>query len=106
MAHVDLREQFVASCSPQFVSYLQKQKIPDGFDPYSAENRAILQDIEANRKNMVKCTHCKKVHEQKLNKCSACKMAAYCDQECQKKDWKEHKQICADLKAILAVIKS
>ena len=29
-----------------------------------------------------------------LKKCGACKKVQYCNQECQKKDWKKHKQVC------------
>lgn len=27
-------------------------------------------------------------------KCSKCKCVYYCSQDCQKKDWKEHKEVC------------
>jgi hypothetical protein len=41
------------------------------------------------------CDCCKKeLHRKALKKCSACKMAVYCDKECQTKDWKKHKQQC------------
>ena len=32
--------------------------------------------------------------DKKIFTCSICQVAAYCDRECQKKDWKEHKKIC------------
>ena len=33
-----------------------------------------------------------------LKKCRACSKSWYCNQECQKKDWKEHKKICKTVK--------
>jgi hypothetical protein len=30
-------------------------------------------------------------------KCTKCEAAYYCDRECQRKDWKEHKKICGNL---------
>jgi SET and MYND domain-containing protein len=33
-----------------------------------------------------------------LLKCASCKQVSYCDRNCQKKDWKDHKDECAALK--------
>ncbi|KAJ7466485.1 hypothetical protein FB451DRAFT_1561172 [Mycena latifolia] len=33
------------------------------------------------------------------NRCSACKTVSYCSQECQRRDWKEHKIVCKSLTA-------
>ena len=45
-----------------------------------------------------KCNYCGKVKGSnsglKLYTCSRCKRANYCSLECQKKDWKKHKQTC------------
>lgn len=37
------------------------------------------------------CNFCKK--NCKYN-CKSCKIACYCNQECQKADWKKHQQVC------------
>jgi len=39
------------------------------------------------------CTYCKK-SQPKLNTCSGCKRAYYCDRVCQKNHWKYHKDEC------------
>jgi hypothetical protein len=43
------------------------------------------------------CANCKKAatNEIKLSKCSRCKAVSYCSKECQKADWKMHKQSCS-----------
>jgi hypothetical protein len=45
----------------------------------------------------------------KLLQCGKCKLAAYCGKECQKTDWKVHKNICPDmpmLKKLMELLKS
>ena len=39
------------------------------------------------------CYNCKKPNE-KLRKCSSCFTAMYCGEQCQKRDWMNHKKIC------------
>ncbi|CAB4036920.1 Stress-induced-phospho 1, partial [Paramuricea clavata] len=39
------------------------------------------------------CYYCKKT-EKNLKKCTNCFMAQYCGRECQKSDWKNHKEVC------------
>jgi hypothetical protein len=34
------------------------------------------------------CHHCGKVSDQLLHRCGICRIAPYCDRDCQKKDWK------------------
>ena len=43
------------------------------------------------------CNSCGKM-DSNLKKCGACGRAWYCSQECQRKDWKEHKKVCKTLK--------
>ena len=41
------------------------------------------------------CAHCGNKDPRKpLMKCSACDVTRYCNAECQKEDWKNHKKIC------------
>ncbi|XP_075719021.1 histone-lysine N-methyltransferase SMYD3 [Rhinoderma darwinii] len=46
------------------------------------------------------CDHCLRRSE-KLQRCSQCKFARYCNSHCQKKAWKDHKRECLCLKSIL-----
>jgi hypothetical protein len=40
------------------------------------------------------CTACRKVSETKLAKCKGCRCARYCNAECQKMAWNQHKSKC------------
>ena len=43
------------------------------------------------------CEYCKKrpkTKEDNLKVCSKCNITAYCNRECQVKDWENHKVIC------------
>ena len=46
------------------------------------------------------CAHCgetpRRSESQSLHKCSRCKSAAYCNRDCQRLHWKEHKAVCQD----------
>ncbi|KAJ7186826.1 hypothetical protein C8R46DRAFT_1058162, partial [Mycena filopes] len=43
------------------------------------------------------CSHC--LHKRDtLRKCAKCKRVAYCDEACQKQDWKAHKALCQRLR--------
>ena len=45
---------------------------------------------------LVSCEVCKNVGD--IKKCSACKELLYCSVQCQRKAWKEHKQVCKKVK--------
>ena len=34
-----------------------------------------------------------------FKKCSRCKLAPYCSQDCQRSDWNSHKKICVTFRA-------
>ena len=53
-------------------------------------------DQTLNPKQIV-CLSCKKVCR---HKCSKCKLVAYCNKECQKKDFKKHKKVCTAIKQV------
>jgi len=40
------------------------------------------------------CKDCNQTLAEKVNQCSRCKIAAYCNQECQRRDWPKHKLGC------------
>jgi hypothetical protein len=40
------------------------------------------------------CWACKKPSKTQIKRCGRCRIAYYCDQECQKKHWLEHKKTC------------
>jgi hypothetical protein len=48
--------------------------------------------VHIKRKNV--CTNCHKRHQMKLMTCGECKMTRYCNAECQKADWINHKRYC------------
>ena len=51
-------------------------------------------DIQAKWKNLCwKCLKAQKEEENALKQCSICKLARYCDRNCQKADWEHHKKL-------------
>jgi hypothetical protein len=55
-------------------------------------NTIVSEDLEA--KWSIMCWSCLRISELKgedLKVCSGCKLAKYCDQKCQKLEWKKHK---------------
>jgi hypothetical protein len=48
------------------------------------------------------CAYCYRRSAQLLSKCTKCKRVAYCDKDCQKKDWKDHKGNCQQLQKVNA----
>lgn len=54
----------------------------------------IMKQIKAIHKTIY-CFYCGKCASRKhLRLCKACKVAFYCNKNCQKKDWKDHKYLC------------
>ena len=51
----------------------------------------VLPD-EEKLDQIVKCRRCRK--QTKLMKCAVCESVSYCGAQCQKEDWKRHKQFC------------
>ena len=49
--------------------------------------------MEKKKGKMNKCELCRKDLEV-IKKCGKCKNTVYCSVECQRKDWKNHKQNC------------
>ena len=55
----------------------------------------IQASLSADMQDRLKhCFHCKKELQKGRARCSHCKFAGYCGEDCQKKDWWNHKQLC------------
>ena len=54
------------------------------------------------------CANCGKVAEKgsTFSKCARCKTRAYCDADCQKAHWSQHKKECRDISKLLPKVKS
>ena len=57
-------------------------------------------------KYIYKCLACNKISVAKMRVCSRCRKANYCSRDCQKKDWKRHRNICKKIHAGLSVLKN
>jgi len=55
------------------------------------------EESEKQEKSKKKCDYCKKKADEvkKLKKCATCLKTRYCSQECQRADWKNHKNVCS-----------
>ena len=57
-------------------------------------NNMYCKEVKAQPR-MGRCQNCDKSMEYKaLKKCRRCKLAQYCDRDCQLEDWSEHKSYC------------
>jgi hypothetical protein len=72
----------------------ESSKITFDVDSFDAELTASLYEYCHKAYN---CYHCGE--EGAIRKCSGCKVAVYCNTECQKKDWKaQHKPECTNFR--------
>merc|ERR1719401_989759 len=59
---------------------------------------SCLDEMHAELRSLTKtgvCRHCDKRAEYRaLLDCSRCRSVHYCSAECQKADWKDHKEVC------------
>ena len=63
----------------------------------SADERSTTStDEEPSDDQAYDCFYCLKQSDVRLKKCGNCKNARYCDRECQKADWKNHKGECME----------
>ena len=56
-----------------------------------------LTSIKYDISNTIQCSNCKKLEYKSITsfkKCSGCKKVYYCDRQCQKNDWINHKNSC------------
>lgn len=57
-----------------------------------------IKQIDQASKPPTPAPQCQKCHadlHDNANRCSSCKRVSYCNRECQKADWKDHKPQCA-----------
>jgi len=64
----------------------------------SIRDHISLHGVAARRCSAADCQH-EESPDHLLNACSRCLTSVYCSQECQKKDWKTHRNRCQQLKA-------
>ena len=80
------------------VLYLaQKNKFIDQFgnllSPPKDAPRSKSAALKVSYGSISICAFCGK-HTGKLQKCGLCRKVMYCNRECQRKDWKKHKEVC------------
>ena len=74
-----------------------RNKIIDNRGDQKSSSVKPASAVGVSSSNFSVCASCGK-YSAELKKCSACKKTKYCDQICQRKNWKKHKKICAFLK--------
>jgi hypothetical protein len=57
-------------------------------------NRRVLTEDAVDIDIRYVCWNCKKMHEKKPPNCGRCKLAYYCNQNCQRQHWSSHKTDC------------
>jgi hypothetical protein len=76
-------------------TYRMKRLLRTGISTISDYKHEIPTFINAfsNHSGVFSCNYCGK--KSKL-RCMNCRAVCYCDRDCQKKDWKEHKHFCSE----------
>ncbi|KAJ6254008.1 ankyrin repeat-containing protein [Anaeramoeba flamelloides] len=76
------------------IDYFSKKKKRQVLSIISKDNEIKIKNVEKNEKaiNYRKCNVCNKTKG--LSICTSCKEVYYCGKECQRKDWKNHKEKC------------
>ena len=65
------------------------------------------QTFSINAENLAHaCNHCHQADVSKMQFCSKCRMAGYCNAECQRTDWQRHKVVCGWLTVHREISKS
>lgn len=84
------KEEFRLSPSP-------KKKWVQDFEFEEDPSSQLIHLLKKNDKEMdkfIKCTYCRKPPFGKGGRCERCS-AIYCNEDCQRKDWPKHQQICS-----------
>lgn len=98
-------ENFKASLPKDFLEELKNADVGN-FDPTTEDSKRMHKELLNNMQSPTKCAHCSKISTKALSKCSACKAAGYCNRDCQRANWKTHKQICDSLKHMLILMQT
>lgn len=77
-------------CSSPKCDQMAKQKFMGGMDQMEEFLEALVQDKTNPHQ---RCGHCAKMGDNLL-RCSRCKNSWYCNKECQRTAWKQHKKVC------------
>lgn len=72
---------------PDLHEHLESLHVPDGWAPIADKLAELLASL-----NRDECRACKKKAVTK--QCSVCKVSRYCDAECQRLGWADHKRYC------------
>lgn len=76
---------------PELHQWLLKRQLPQDFKP--SNDRDMAAQVKANMARD-ECRKCQRPGAG-VFRCTACKIARYCDKECQRLDWDDHKAVCA-----------
>ncbi len=67
----------------------------------------LSQEILVKPEHMVRaCDCCRLAGAATMQYCGRCKNAAYCNAECQRSDWKQHKVVCSHMNSQRQIVKS
>ena len=83
--------KFTNCVASNYGNYGDHKYLCVGSSEEEARFNSLIGD-NVTRGNIRQCCHCKKTGS--CDKCSQCKSAYYCDEKCQKLDWKEHQKYC------------
>jgi hypothetical protein len=84
---MDALRDLIQKEDPTFYDYLLHRELPPGWSPDPDKVQQILGLMTRDE-----CRACRNPQTSKI--CSACKVARYCNPECQRLDWETHKAVC------------
>jgi hypothetical protein len=62
---------------------------------YAARSNELLEALTSANG----CTNCGTKDVNTLKRCTGCKFVKYCNVDCQKADWKNHKSVCKTIRS-------
>ncbi|RPA83099.1 hypothetical protein BJ508DRAFT_413757 [Ascobolus immersus RN42] len=96
---VPICRDMVGNCRKKALDVLRGMVLAEV--PTSEENSTLIADSAAGPlpgvpKGALGCELCGRKTVEVMKRCTRCKLAQYCDVDCQKRDWKRHKNECRD----------